>query len=318
MSVTIKGSSFYFNTGIQENSVSMLNFFRWLKNIDNSDRDWPYYKYEKNPQFTRKLYLNDNDTYIAGLIISSKTNIFNHYVKKDESGKVTIEAKAVDGNPPVEINFFCIRKDSMKGIYSHYMSSYAFNLFLSELWSTYLDFVKQKKAEAEQSGAIDNINKRFSTKGIKKCGPLFTPGEFKELIGKLYNISEVRATTYELEGADKDNLSLSNNLKSVHQVFRLDGQSDTLIKGWIKALRDKTARVLKSGKTVYAGSVVGTTEDNQEITISFTDTMDDYLGFDYDDLGTFDTANLLSHDLVKEMIKQMNEKLVFKPASENE
>ncbi|TCK58427.1 hypothetical protein [Seleniivibrio woodruffii] len=315
MSVTIKGSSFYFNTGLQEKSVSILKFFDWLKNIDNIDRDWPYYKLEKNPPFTRRLYLNDNDKHIAGLIISSKTNIFHHFVKKDENGKVTIEAKPVDGNPPVEINFFCVRKDSMKGIYSHYMSSYAFNLFLSELWSTYLEFVKQKKAEADQSSTTEDVNKRFTIRGIKNYGPLFTPGEFEDLIGKLQTISEVRATTYELEGADKENSSLSNNLKSVHQVFRLEGQSDNAIFNWIKSLRNKTARGLKSGKTVYSGSVVGTTNDDQEITINFTDTMDDYLGFDYDDLGTFDTENLLSHNLVKEMIKQMDEKIVFKPAN---
>ncbi|XOB63882.1 hypothetical protein ACMC5R_07225 [Deferribacteres bacterium DY0037] len=318
MSVTIKGSSFYFNTGLQEKSVSILNFFDWLKNIDNVDRDWPYYKLEKNPPFTRRLYLNDNDKHIVGLIISSKTNIFHHFVKKDENGKVTIEAKPVEGNPPVEINFFCIRKDSMKGIYSHYISSYAFNRFLSELWKTYLEFVKQKKIEAEQADTEENVKKRFPVKGIKNYGPLFTPGEFAVLIGKLQTISEVRATTYELEGADKDNSSLTNNLKSVHQVFRLEGQADQAIFKWLKELRSKTARKLKSGKTVYAGSAVGTTEDDQEITISFTDTMDDYLGFDYDDLGTFDTENLLSHKLVKEMIKQMDEKIVFEPASENE
>ena len=59
MSVTIKGSSFYFSSQIEAENAQLSNFFEWIKAHDNCD--WPYSKKIENPAYTRKIYVDEND-----------------------------------------------------------------------------------------------------------------------------------------------------------------------------------------------------------------------------------------------------------------
>ena len=41
--------------------------------------------------------------------------------------------------------------------------------------------------------------------------------------------------------------------------------------------------------------------------------MEDYLGYDYDELGTFDIDTLSNHELIRVMKEKLTESIVFDP-----
>lgn len=314
MALMVHGSALYFGNAADSERASLPNFYRWIKNV-GPEAQWPFIPREGEIQIKRSVYCDVNATHFYGVFLSARDAEFQHFVKR-EGDRIIIEARSTDGNPPVEMNFFAIRLDSNKGLFSHYLGSYRFTNFLNDLWASYRNFVEMKLAE-ELSEAVeadaDEIRRRYSLRGRANHSPLFTPGTFENLVDRLSVMSEVRMTTYEVDGPD--DRPVANNLKSVHKVYRLSEiQVDAGVKQWLNSVRSQTMRMLASGKIIHSGSVLGEDNQGREININFENTLEDYLECRYDDIGTFEVSNLVNHELIAEMIAKMNEGILFHPA----
>jgi len=315
MSLTIKGAPFYFGIEAESERVSFENFYQWLT-TQESDAQWPYVHREGEVQVRHNLYCNMDDTHFFGVFLSARNTEFRHFVRRD-GDRVIVEARSTEGSPPVEMNFFCIRKDSNKGIFAHYLGSYRFQKFLHDLWITYKDFVKQQKDchlnNLEEGDTKARTASLYSLRGRRCISPLYTPGTFSQLIDRLDVIDEVRFTSYEVDAPDDQ--PVSSKLKSVHKVYRLEEQAvNSGVKQWLTNLRNNSAKHLQSGRTSHSGSIVGKEASGADLMVSFENTMEDYLEYDYDALGTFEVNNIKSHTLVREMVLQMNNNLLFSPA----
>ena len=314
MPVNIKGSAFFFGNPVSSDKANFANFFNWIQNIC-PDKQWPYNDNTAESEMKRTLFCNQDNNYFLGVFVSARNTVYQHYVKQ-KNGKTIIEAISTGNNPPININFFCMRKDSNKGIFSHYVGSYPFTVFLKDFWATYRYFVGLKKTDhlnnLSKGETKQQVQKSYSLHRKNKYAPLYTPGEFEDLIEQLETIEEVRATTYTID--DEDDMPVGRDIKSIHKVFRLDeAMADDTSKSWIKRLREKSAKALKSNRIVYSGSVVGKKPDGGFLNISFENTMEDYLGYDYDELGTFDIDTLSNHELIRVMKEKLTESIVFDP-----
>lgn len=315
MALTIKGSAFFFGKAADAPRVSFDNYFAWLKSI-GSDAQWPFIPREGEVEVKRTLFCDLDAQHFFGVFLSARNAEYQHFVKK-EGTRVIIEARSTDGNPPVEMNFFCLRRDSNKGIFSHYQGSYRFQQFLHDLWISYKEFVRQQKedhiAHLSDGETKARVSPQYSLRERRCDSPLYTPGTFAQLLNRIDVVREVRATSYSVDTpADQP---VSNKLKSVHKVYRLDEiPADSTIKQWLNALRQKSARRLQSGTTTHSGSVVGAEASGAELAVSFENTMEDYLEYDYDALGTFDVTTLKQHTIVRAMLEQMDSGLLFAPA----
>jgi hypothetical protein len=47
--------------------------------------------------------------------------------------------------------------------------------------------------------------------------------------------------------------------------------------------------------------------------MGFENSMDDYLSYDYDELGTFEVSNIFVHPIIEEMVAQMGQSILFRP-----
>lgn len=317
MALTIKGSAFYFGNAADAPSVSFDNFFTWLKDT-GSDAQWPFIPRDDEVEIKRSLFCDVDEEHFFGVFLSARTAEFQHFVKR-EGNRVIVEARSTEGDPPVEMNFFCLRRDSNKGIFSHYMGSYRFQHFLHDLWITYKEFVKQHKeahlANLQEGERQTVVAKSYSLFERRQESPLYTPGSFNELLDRLNTVHEVRATSYSVDGPVDQ--PVSGSLKSVHRVYRLEEtNANAGIKGWIRQLRQSSSRRLQSGNTVHSGSILGTEESGADLAVSFENTMEDYLEYDYDALGTFEVNRIKQHTLVRAMLDQINRSLLFAPAEE--
>ena len=314
MALSIRGSAFYFGDPAQSPRASFSSFYDWIRSKGN-DLHWPYIPKDAECEVKRRLFCEQNATHFYGVFLSARNAQFQHFVKQ-EGNKVIVEAKSTGGNPPVEMNFFALRLDSGKGIFSHYQGSYRFLQFLHDLWSSYRHFVDEMrqlhKAELIANKEKKQTAKQYSLRGRSNYSPLFTPGEFDKLCERLESISEVRATTYKVDS--KEDHPVSRILQSVHRVYRLtDAPPDAKLLAWLKKLRGKTTRKLASGLQTHSGSVLGTETGGQPLCISFENTLEDYLDYEYDEIGSLAIDNLSAHPIIKDIIDQTTGALLFAP-----
>jgi len=314
MALMVRGSALYFGNAVEAERASLPNFYRWIKEV-GSEAQWPFMPREGEVQIKRRVFCDLNATHFYGVFLSARNAEFQHFIRR-EGDRVIVEARSTGGNPPVEMNFFAIRLDSNKGLFSHYQGSYRFTNFLNDLWTSYRHFVEMKMAEelAEAGeGHAEEVRRRYSLRGKASHSPLFTPGTFENLIERLGTMSEVRMTTYEVDGpADQP---VANSLRSVHKVYRLEEmQVDAGVRRWLNSARNLTARMLASGKVVHSGSVLGEDAQGREMSVNFENTLEDYLECEYDDIGTFDVSNLVTHEIIAEMITKMSQGRLFRPA----
>lgn len=315
MSLTIKGAPFFFGTEVESERASFDNFYNWLT-TQGADAQWPYIHRDGEVEIRHNLYCDIDDTHFFGVFLSARNTEFRHFVRR-EGDRVIVEARSTQGNPPVEMNFFCIRRDCNKGLFAHYIGSYRFQKFLHDLWMTYKEFVKQQKDlhlnNLEEDETQARVRSQYSLRDRKHISPLYTPGTFAQLLDRLDVVDEVRFTTYEVDSPNDE--PVSNKLKSVHKVYRLEEQPvNSGVKQWLRDIRSSTAKRLQSGHTSHSGSVVGKEASGADLMVSFENTMEDYLEYDYDALGTFEVNNIKNHTLVREMVSQMNSNLLFAPA----
>lgn len=316
MALTVRGSAFYFGEAVESDLASFPAFFQWIKNT-GSNAQWPFIAREDEVEIRRQIYCNLTATNFYGIFLSARNAEFQHYIR-EEGGRIIVEEVSTEGNPPVEMNFFAMRLDSRKGLFSHYIGSYRFQQFMADLWASYKQFVVMKRTE-EVADLDDRATaaafKRYSLHGRCNYGPVYTPGAFTDLIERLGTISELRMTTYAVDGpADSP---VGNNLKSVHQVYRLDAlRADAGVKAWLREKRTQSIQMLASGRTVYNGSVVGEDRDGNALKIDFENTLEDFLSCQYDEIGTFELANLAEHRIIREMLNALSTKIIFRPAAE--
>lgn len=318
MALKIRGSGFFFGIPVDSPRASFEEFFKWIKGIGPGSQ-WPFRPNANgNGDIKREMYCDFDDTHFFGIFLSARNANFQHFVKR-EGNKVIVEAQSTGGHPPVDMNFFCIRRDSNKGIFSHYEGSYRFSRFLFDLWATYHHFVTKTKddhlANLSDGESKKSVCLSYSLKNRKQVAPLFTPGSFDTIMRNIDTIDEIRLTSYAVDNpADQP---VSTNIKSVHKAYRFtDGTKRTNIWDWLCRVRELTTRALNSGKTVHSGSVIGRTNSGIELCIDFDSTMEDHLKYDYDSLGTFEVDAINRHELVQSMRQQTIDKHLFMPTEE--
>lgn len=312
MPLMVRGSAFYFGDAVGSEQASLHLFYQWIKDTEQ-ETQWPFIPREGQAQIKRTIFCDVSATHFYGVFLSARNAEYQHFIRR-EGNRILVEARSTGGNPPVEMNFFAIRLDSNKGLFSHYLGSYRFQQFMADLWASYRHFVDIKKAEELTGGANENeVQRRHSLRGKCNHSPLYRPGTFESLIERLSSIAEVRMTTYEVdEPADRP---VGNNINSVHKVYRLDAvRVDAGVREWLREKRNQCLRRLASGRIVHSGSVIGEDHQGEELNINFENTLEDYLAYEYDDIGSFEINNLADHQIIADMVRKTSDNLLFEPA----
>lgn len=318
--MNVQGSAFYFGLQAEAQEAQFDPFFNSLTALPPKT-EWPLHRpFIEGYAYRRRLFCNAVKDGWCGVVLSARATEFHHYVQQ-VGNQVTVVARENGPNAPVEVNFFCIRKDSFKGIYSSYYGSYSFHSFLADLWGTYRQFVAEAReahvrtliGQGVEEEDIEDARKLYSMRGRAAYSPLYNPGSFEELVRQLNIISEVRLTTYAVDA--KSDQPVSDRIHNVHKVYRLqDGQRlDRTLFDWIINKKRAATRLLKTGKSSFSGSVLGTDADGDTLTIPFTSALDDHLKFNYDDIGSFDVADLASNPCLAEMLSKLRTAILFRP-----
>jgi hypothetical protein len=315
--MNVNGSAFYFGDEALSQDVNFPAFFTWLK-ARLEDDQWPPQRINApGYAYERKIYINDLADAWCGVILSGKTGQLDHYLQK--VGLVhTVVAREREGEPPVELNFFCLRKDSHKGIYSHYHGSYSFGSFQRDLWGAYVHFVRAKKDEAlallpagADKAQVKFTEKQYSLHKKALYSPLYNPGTFDDLVAGLTEVQEVRMTTYKIDGPT--DRPMRDKIKNVHQVYRLSPAPVTdAMKAWIRKKRKKATRVLKNDKSTFSGSVLGVNA-NGSISIPFTSTLDNQIDFKYDDIGDCNLTDIAANPCLAALFIKVRTAPLFRP-----
>jgi hypothetical protein len=315
----VLGSAFYFGNQAEAVDARFEPFFHTLTSPTGCA--WPVHRpFMEGHPFRRKLFLNELPDAWCGVVLSARATEFHHYVQQ-VGDVVNVIAQQTGPNPPVEVNFFCLRKDSGKGVYSNYYGSYAFGGFLADLWHSYRHFVDAAR-EAHLHGQpglndADDVReaaKPYSLHGKAQYAPLYSPQSFEQLVQLLHEVEEVRLTTYSVDTA-RDR-PVKDRINNVHKVYRLKEGSQRLdrrLLDWIMSKKRGASRILSSGKTSFAGSVLGKRADGSELTIPFASALEDHLNFDYDEIGSFNVADIAANPCLAAMLAKVRSGVLFRP-----
>jgi len=319
--MNIQGNAYFFGDESDAPNSKFEHYFEWLKQRQNSPSlTWPAHKVESEKiVYKRELFVNVSNDLFYGVVLSARKTHYQHYVTRSGSS-VKVETRDVGKNPPVEVNCFCLKRSSNKGIYTHYYGSYAFKAFLGDLWNSYRYFVKEQlsKAESKLDGDSDsfdedqkNLHSLYSMRGKANWNAIFSPDAFAALVKKLHVVQEVRLTTYELEAPS--DAPMKRRVSNVHQTYRMNGAQtiDTSFMSWLKDKMESATRLTKKGKKSVSGSVVGENASGEEKTIFFDENIENLIDYKYDDIGTFDTANLAVNPCIELLIKKVRSEAKF-------
>ena len=314
MSINIKGGSFTFAKEVDAQDASFGCYFKWLYELNGNEQlNWPYSKENgKNENEIKELYVYNNEMFWYGLIISGNKKMVQHKRIRD-NGKIIIKEEKIKEEPSVELNFFCIRRDSGKGIFSYYRGSYQFGQFIKDLWGTYRTFVKNKKnaAKLERKLTKNQLNEQYSLYKKNKSSPLYTPETYKELVKRLEYVDEVRFSTYECD--DEEDVAVSDILKSKYVKYKFVKDVPILekTKDWLVKLRYKSKKVNDRHKVKYNGRIKGFDSYNNPLDFNFDSTMADHLDYDYDKIGDIDIENLINHEIIELIIARLEDAPLF-------
>lgn len=316
----VQGSAFFFGNEADAADAKFAPFFGSLLG-QPATSEWPLHRpFIPGYAYRRRLFLNDLPDAWCGVVLSARATEFHHYVQQ-VGNVVNVVARATGPNAPVEVNFFCLRKDSMKGVYSNYYGSYAFGGFLNDLWASYRHFVQlardariQTLPDGTDGQDVDEAKRPYSLHGKAAYSPLFNPHSFEQLVRQLTQVSEVRMTTYSVD-APSDR-PVSSRINNVHKVYRIEeGQQsmDSTLLNWILRKKRDATRLLRTGRSSFSGSVLGEKSDGESLTIPFTSTLDDHLSFEYDDIGSFNVTDLASNPCLAAMLAKLRSAVLFRP-----
>ena len=309
MAQKVKGSAFHFGDEVNFDGARIPDYFRWLISQSGSD-GWPYgveheFSGGGQPETQQQLYTAESASGWCGVLLSSRTNINQHFKETDDQGNTVIVARPIEGVPPVELNFFSIRKDTRNGLYSHYRGSCSFKSFLYELWRSYTAFAEATLAAADNPP-------RKSTRGLNHTCPLFNRRGFLRLVAQLDKVHEVRLTTYAAE--TEEDVPVGDVLESQHVIYRLQPTApDKTIRKWLRKKWLQSARPLKNGRTGrHTGAVVGTLADDDGITtVDFERTLDDLLEMTHDQIGQVNVNDLWGHRVISTMTNRITSDILF-------
>ncbi len=296
MARKVRGSALHFGQTLDEHGATKEDFYTWLLSHNGGDY-WPSFEKpeEITDEETHKLWASGRNGLFGGVIVTARHDQHELYEEK-VNGRVVISKKAVKTNLPVQINFFCLRKDTGNGIYTHYKGSLCLNMFLNNLWHAYRVFVRGVRTRANPAESH-----KYSLSGRAHTGPLFNESGFEKLVKGMKQIEEVRFST--VESCLPDDAPVPPPIKGVSHVYRFKPVSGTSALSWLEWVRNLSSE----GRQRRRGAVSGVANDGKKITVDFTETLDNYLiGTTYDDIGTVDTGDLFGHELMRRMVTQIS------------
>jgi hypothetical protein len=311
MATTVRGLAFRFQSPAIAKEASFENYFSWLANRNNIKHRWPYYRdHDKSDSgYHRSMFVYDSKLHYYGLVFSTRTDKTEHHIETAKDGGIILKQEAVD-KARAEVNFFCLRKDSFKGLYSHYMGSYPMSSFIQELWVQYSHFTarewEKKRGLFPTEKAAKKEKHRFSLRGKRQCGPYWNPAGFDHLLTCFEDISEMTFCTY-----DKINnagvVPANMGIRSVTQTMRFEKKTklDQRLTQYVKQCRELSKRTSKNDNVSYNGSVSGIKDNGEEAFIGFEKTMDDYLKLNYDQLGEIALNSLEEHHVIESFKKNL-------------
>jgi len=318
MARKIRGTAFYFGDQVAAKDASLNDFFSWLMAKNAADKKWPYLYSDSRPEKKASVFLKQIDGFLVGIISLDKENKTLHELE-DKNGKIELIAKTLVGEI-VEMNFFCIRLDNFRGIYSYYVGSYSLQTFLQELWLTYKQFVEQKKAAFENGlegglskTKIEKLLKDYSLHQKKQYQYILMSNDVKSMLNEFCNIEELQVTSFAVHG--ESDTPVAPNLKQVRSVYRFtvlpikqDGVLD-----WALNKYNSSMFTTNNGKNEkHSGYIKGTDMAGLPLFFNFEKNFKDYLEFSYDDLGDIRIDSLETHAIIEKMLKQLRENVIFR------
>lgn len=223
----------------------------------------------------------DQGEYKAGVLIKIR-DAKSMFSVSGEDGKLQIVKKDFDpGEKQTELNFFLIRKDSGKGLYSYYHHSTHMNSFAKALAAVHFAINRRYRAELNRKVKEKEMKEKEAKEARTKLKPfeysiICRPEGTKQLIKRLDEIKKVNLSFEDWESqADDDTKALVQHAKTAGISMNFESGSP------LAQIKNTLVSLLSKGG-LKKMRVEGTDPDGLGQIINLEDNLEAFATEDYD------------------------------------
>ena len=233
--------------------------------------------------YDRKIMLTEEDDFYTGLVLTFK-NQKKNCKSKMANGKFVVKVEDLQGDEKlVHFNFFCLRKDTLKGLYLYYHGSCSLNSLFNHLESKSNEHIrilinKETKALGAQPSPkeIAKINKKYEERFeyeiiVDDTNLEIMLAEFKEIKSATFKFSSLAFSSNEM-------LAVEQFAKNTDVTFNITAADKTKT----SPIARSVVKAIKSAGGILKGKVVAKDFNNHERIINFFNCPAYFSEFDFD------------------------------------
>ncbi|MDC9591528.1 hypothetical protein PSI23_20145 [Xenorhabdus sp. XENO-10] len=220
--------------------------------------------------YIRKILLSDDNNFYTGLVLTFRNQKKNFKSKfNDKDFKVEVEDLKGD-EKLVSFNFFCLKKQNLKGIYLYYHGSCSINALFSQFQTRTNEYIR-----AKQEGEIKNLGDSPKKSKIKEINKKYSDRPKFSIILNKNNLEKMLASFKEIKSADFrfDSIVFSNpemiateeSSRNIDVTFNID-TSERKKTGLIA---QKLNNLVRNIPEIVKGRVVAVDYSNNEKVVDF-------------------------------------------------
>lgn len=233
--------------------------------------------------YDRKIMLIEEEDFYSGLVLTFK-NQKKNCKSKMSNGKFEVKVEDLQGDEKlVHFNFFCLRKDTLKGLYLYYHGSCSLNSLFNHLESTSNEYIRGLiKQETKALGAkpdpklVAQINKKFEDRFEYE---VIVDDQNLEVM--LASFKEIKSATFKFSsiGFEKNEmLAVEQFAKNTDITFNITAEDKTKT----SPIARSVTKAIKSVGGLLKGKVVAKDHYDHERIINFFNCPTYFTEFDFD------------------------------------
>lgn len=240
----------------------------------------------KRTDYVRKILISNDKDFYTGLVLTFK-NQKRNCKSTVKDGNFVVKVEDLKGDEKlVHFNFFCLKKDTLKGLYLYYHGSCSLNMLFSHLQTSSNEYIRnlQEKEIKALGDKPDNkkikiINKKYSERLnfsviLNKSNLEKILADFKEIKSATFRFSNIAFSQAEM-------IATEAYTKNTDITFNIDPTE----RKKTSPIARRVNGVLKGmGNSITKGKVVATDYNNNEKVIDFFKCPTFFDNYDFDEM----------------------------------
>lgn len=235
--------------------------------------------------FSRRILINEEEHYFIGLVLTFK-NQRKNCLSKIENGRFSIKVEDLQGDDKlVNFNFFCINKQSFKGLYLYYRGSCSLNSLFSK-WQSQSNRLIRRKVSNEKKAlgktATQLQKDAIDYKYLQRISYNILVDR-NDLVTTLASFRSIKAAGFRFDTIDFNSLELrgvEQFTRNTEVTFNIDEADRTKV----RPIADHIGQICRNVQHITKGRIQAIDHDGNERIVDLINSPSYFIEYEFDDM----------------------------------